>query len=369
MSEQLEQLIERVKKLEESLGNQVAPSTGFWNGLCALVLPETRLRAAHSAALRRHIESTGSALPVTTVDLVDPTSLQAGIVEQLSPRTRSLVRQHVRNVLIGVAVLIGLPAGFFGWDLREQLKEATAEAKDLKESLTADVESQIKNGVIAGKQKATEVFEERVNSSVNRVIDARVKAEAALETTQEVTRKLKSIKGDLERSADVASIVSGLGSLRPDAIADLLAEKMKTDPDLLLPGATPLNTIVAVYSSWTPKDEIRTGWFLCDGGQRHGQTLPDLRGYFLRGVDPTGQIDPDANRPIGDGQADMLKSHSHDVTANYLGTVGGDMRHKGWAASQDTVSTHVRTSSEAGGRETRPKNIAINWLIYRGKPR
>ena len=41
-------------------------------------------------------------------------------------------------------------------------------------------------------------------------------------------------------------------------------------------------------------------------------SLPDARGQFLRGLDPSGTVDPDgAGRSLGDSQADENKSHDH----------------------------------------------------------
>jgi hypothetical protein len=45
--------------------------------------------------------------------------------------------------------------------------------------------------------------------------------------------------------------------------------------------------------------------------------LPDLRGYFLRGLDVSATTDPDgASRDIGDSQAPAVAKHRHEVTIN-----------------------------------------------------
>jgi len=83
--------------------------------------------------------------------------------------------------------------------------------------------------------------------------------------------------------------------------------------------------------------------------------LPDLRGEFVRGWDHGRGID--AGRTLGSYQADELKSHAHDILTNddELGigrvTVGGP-----------PTSTTYQTGS-TGGNETRPRNIALMYII------
>ncbi|WP_273793492.1 tail fiber domain-containing protein [Brucella anthropi] len=128
------------------------------------------------------------------------------------------------------------------------------------------------------------------------------------------------------------------------------------------------------------------------------------RGRFLRGIDPTGTIDPDGVRTAGSIQGDDLKSHLHQVdppntatttngqhghgivgeenrqitgfksggsgTAN---TFGGDPNwtHSNIAilASGDhshTINIAAFNSANTGGAETRPKNVAVIFCEYTG---
>lgn len=94
------------------------------------------------------------------------------------------------------------------------------------------------------------------------------------------------------------------------------------------------------------------------GGESGAQfRLPDLRGEFVRGWDHGRGID--AGRALGSGQAEDLKAHSHSLPvyndAN-SGTVGvEDSDGTGTARSISTGST--------GGTETRPRNVALMWII------
>ncbi|MGU9982479.1 hypothetical protein ACJ4V0_20790 [Phreatobacter sp. HK31-P] len=96
--------------------------------------------------------------------------------------------------------------------------------------------------------------------------------------------------------------------------------------------------------------------------------VPDLRGVFLRGHNQgrADQGDPDGEkRKIGSFQSDDLGRHDHWVSKTYpnlpnapdkdagrrtLGTVG-------WDGYED-----ARTKF-AGGDETRPKNVAVNFFV------
>jgi hypothetical protein len=86
--------------------------------------------------------------------------------------------------------------------------------------------------------------------------------------------------------------------------------------------------------------------------------LPDLRGYFVRGSGTNN--DGTAAGAFGTKQADEFKAHTHTVTdvnttVTPLASGVGNT-----AVNQGTI---VRTTSSAGGAETRPKNIAMLYCI------
>jgi hypothetical protein len=113
----------------------------------------------------------------------------------------------------------------------------------------------------------------------------------------------------------------------------------------------------------------------CDGRSILGSKLedtgvanaPDLRGRFLRGLnvmynhgefpalDPA-LADPDGNdRRPGSYQADEFRSHSHSFGAQHM---GGGLNGGG---TGDLCLN--RETSAAGGKETRPKNVAVYYYI------
>jgi len=132
-------------------------------------------------------------------------------------------------------------------------------------------------------------------------------------------------------------------------------------------GSCPPGTIM-FFASPTPP----SGWLECNGayisiseypalysviGTTFGSSsgkfrLPDLRGEFIRGWDNGRGVDPGRN--FGTWQADEFKSHRH----------GARMAHweqgTGWFTYGDSPrGLEIYYTEYAGGKETRPRNIAL----------
>ncbi|WP_081881896.1 phage tail protein [Nitrosococcus oceani] len=139
------------------------------------------------------------------------------------------------------------------------------------------------------------------------------------------------------------------------------------------------------------------GWMLCDGrwltkeqypelfavlGYLYGQStnnsgqstfrLPDYRGLFLRGFDAGAGMDPDASERmgptgaakqnvVGSRQCDALQDHTHP----YQITNPAGVSQTGQAAgtSQVTRKTGSPNDPARSATETRPRNIAVNYII------
>jgi microcystin-dependent protein len=84
-------------------------------------------------------------------------------------------------------------------------------------------------------------------------------------------------------------------------------------------------------------------------------TLPDLRGYFVRGSGTNS--DGTAAGTFGARQADEFKSHTHNI--QYYQSTGGGQA----AASAQLINSATGVTAAAGGTETRPKNIAMLYCI------
>jgi microcystin-dependent protein len=153
------------------------------------------------------------------------------------------------------------------------------------------------------------------------------------------------------------------------------------------------------------------GWLLCDGarvsrskyvalyaavgsawGGGDGATtfnLPDLRGVFLRGVDAGANRDPDAasrtasaaggnvGGAVGTIETDDFRSHNHGgstggVAANFDTNAARDYLNSGdnrvfaytsAGAVSNLFREHTHSINAAGGHETRPINVAVNYII------
>ena len=133
------------------------------------------------------------------------------------------------------------------------------------------------------------------------------------------------------------------------------------------------------------------------GGTGANFNVPDLRGYFLRGVDLNGGVDPDgalrtalnpggnAGRNVGSRQGSEVKSHKHqkgDLEIAIAGNHSHAINQRGDGSGEgliiDTTNNggndnntgsdgdhdHSVTGSTAntGTAETRPKNAYVNFI-------
>lgn len=134
------------------------------------------------------------------------------------------------------------------------------------------------------------------------------------------------------------------------------------------------------------------GWMFCDGrvldqkvypelfaviGYLYGKNgqlfnLPDYRGMFLRGVDAGSGMDPDASSrlaPAGNGtssgigsfQCDALQMHTHSYQSVQLAAPAQAGKAAGQTSSDTSTSAPEKPAQLS--TETRPKNIAVNYII------
>jgi microcystin-dependent protein len=115
---------------------------------------------------------------------------------------------------------------------------------------------------------------------------------------------------------------------------------------------------------------IGTGYGASDGTHFN---IPDFRGIFPRGVNNGAGNDPDAasrtaanpggntGDNVGSLQADDLKAHEHPIPT-VTDTGSGVTSILDNAVANKTESSVIE-SSPAGGNETRPKNLYVNFII------
>ncbi len=146
----------------------------------------------------------------------------------------------------------------------------------------------------------------------------------------------------------------------------------ETDKAMALGGyKTPVGTIAAYMGNTAPP-----GWLPCNGAPVDdkyavlksmlvGGRTPDLQGVFLRGLDPTGKIDIDGKgtRALGSFEEDAFKQHSHPVSDVLIPASGPGTDHYDQGQKQVISGNSTAGDSPTGGTETRPKNVAVNFII------
>lgn len=140
--------------------------------------------------------------------------------------------------------------------------------------------------------------------------------------------------------------------------------------------AVPVGSISMYAANTAP-----TGWLECNGGavsrttyaglfaaigtvfgSGDGSTtfnVPDMRGEFARGWDNSRGIDP--ARAFGSAQAGAIEAHVHSVTPpSATDDTGSGLTTTGTGGAE-TITPYNTAST--GGTETRPRNIALMFII------
>lgn len=125
---------------------------------------------------------------------------------------------------------------------------------------------------------------------------------------------------------------------------------------------------VGVPVPW-PSVTPPTGWLKCNGAAFSAEEypelakvyptnkLPDLRGEFIRGWDDGRGID--SGRTLLSAQDGSIEAHGHDYNGAIYTSSGPS-----WANTTDAGHrAYSGFTSSYGGSETRPRNIAFNYIV------
>ena len=125
---------------------------------------------------------------------------------------------------------------------------------------------------------------------------------------------------------------------------------------------------VGVPVPW-PSATPPTGWLKCNGAAFSAEEypelakvyptnkLPDLRGEFIRGWDDGRGVD--SGRAILSTQSYSIQVHDHIVYFR----VNGVTTSSGVDDVMKYGDANPRPTSSTGGNETRPRNIAFNYIV------
>lgn len=92
--------------------------------------------------------------------------------------------------------------------------------------------------------------------------------------------------------------------------------------------------------------------------------LPDLRGEFIRGLDNGRGID--TGRVLGSAQAQAIQAHTHSFSGNNRVGISNTAYGSNSTLAANMLAGSPTTSpvsDSTGGTETRPRNIAMNYII------
>ncbi|MBA5204401.1 tail fiber protein [Pectobacterium aroidearum] len=145
-------------------------------------------------------------------------------------------------------------------------------------------------------------------------------------------------------------------------------------------GAMSINDLAGIPLPF-PGAVAPTGWLKCNGqsfdksrypilaSRYPSGVLPDLRGEFVRGWDDGRGAD--AGRALLSAQIGMIESHNHMLPISdpslWAGAIYGYAHNQPSAVIEDighsAGSTSRELTSMTGGTETRPRNIAFNYIV------
>lgn len=173
-----------------------------------------------------------------------------------------------------------------------------------------------------------------------------------------------------------AGTKSANGMLRLATLAEALAGVLDTV------ALTPKDALEVAFSAYPvgapipwPLATPPTGFLLMNGQSFNTTTYPklaiaypggvlkDLRGEFIRGWD--GNRGVDALRTLQSQQLDAFAAHSHRPMGVCVASVNnnGSESHSVSATYASYNSKVAGYTTETGGNETRPRNIAFNYIV------
>ncbi|EFH9542174.1 TPA: phage tail protein [Escherichia coli] len=212
----------------------------------------------------------------------------------------------------------------------------------------------------AGNNTTRIATTEFVQAAITALING---APATLDTLKEIAA---AINNDPKFSTTINNALSGkqpldetLTHLSGKDVAGLLAY-LGLGEGSALPVGVPVP-----WPSATPP----TGWLKCNGAAFSAEEypelakvyptnkLPDLRGEFIRGWDDGRGID--SGRTLLSAQDGSIEAHGHDYNGVIYTSSGPS-----WANTTDAGHrAYSGFTSSYGGSETRPRNIAFNYIV------
>jgi len=115
---------------------------------------------------------------------------------------------------------------------------------------------------------------------------------------------------------------------------------------------------------------VPVGWIQCNGQSTagwpnlqaiYGTNVPDLRGEFIRGWDAGRGVDP--GRGIRSFQGQAIESHAHTYQNANLTIIQENGGLTVQSIQKPALTYNTASTTAAGGTETRPRNIALMFIV------
>ena len=214
------------------------------------------------------------------------------------------------------------------------------------------------------------------NGNIFLRVDGSNKMQNALQFNKELNadhrmvKYISSLTNDSDLTINAPKVLlgnqSGTKGYSNVVVNDLTIHSMGDKPLTSLLNSMPVGAVVSFAGITLPD-----GYFECNGASFNPSTypklytslgkntVPDLRGQFVRGWDHDKGLDP--GRVEGSYQEDEFKKHSFTYTTAIVGARVGGTWGNNWHVN-DTLAVTKQTNS-LGGSETRPKNVALMYII------
>ncbi len=313
---------------------------------------------------------------------------------------REYLRTILNRVIWSIGVFILVVSGWFyfsfgeklvshelvKWRVEDKVQTYLDDRKDLGiKAALAEVDESIDSSVQAKQGEisaALEVLKVRIRSTIEKMGGSLESAIGSADSN------IKTKLSEFERTASsmVDNTIKGkIRALSELDVDELIRKGLKGDPGENGVDATaPVGAIIA-WMSTNPL--LPPGWHKCDHTevkelgldteqeQRLRRStvikddrLPDLRGYFLRGLDDRAKEDGgldvhrhERNKGVGSSQNDDVGSFNILHATRRVSDSGP--LHASLILPPPAFGEKRREDTSQGSVETRPVNIAVHWII------
>lgn len=292
---------------------------------------------------------------------------------------QAYLEKATKYFAVSVSTLFAIASAVFVYFFQHSISEAVDKLDVVGEAKNS-ITNHLADFGAAVTTKMTNAINETAASAQQRAVEG-VK-DAAFSEAGDITTG-RDFRDQIKKSADQA--LKSIDEMTPTQLARFF-------------NAVPAGTIVAYGGS---NVDLQSGWLPCDGkaysrtdyaaalfraigtswGTGDGTNtfnVPDLRGIFLRGVngDRSDQFaDPEPNErvslsgrgnsknSVGSFQVDSVGPHQHAfVGTTERGRMDANERSVHYDHNDSCVPAELQTS-ENSGKETRPKNAYVNYII------